>query len=88
MKNHNKSVHMITFMLLILGGINTGIFINFGWDIGQLLGGAESMLTRIFYSLVGLAAVYELLTHKHNCAKCASKPSPAPTPTSQPTPGM
>jgi len=32
--------------------------------------GPESLITRAIYILVGLSAVYEIMTHKANCRQC------------------
>ena len=67
-----KTLHMIAFILLIVGGLNWLLVGVFGWDIGVLFGGQTELIPRIIYILVGLAAVYELFTHKKNCKACDS----------------
>ncbi len=66
----NRGIHMITFGLLLIGGLNWGIFGLTGWDIGQLFGGMDSTVSTVIYVLVGLSAVYELLIHKKDCRLC------------------
>jgi len=61
---------MITFLLLVIGGLNWLVFALFGWEIGQLFGGMEATFSKIVYILVGLSALYELFTHKKCCNKC------------------
>lgn len=61
---------MVTFILLVVGGLNWLLFGLLGWDIGTLLGGMDSMLAKIIYILVGLSAIYELVTHKSSCKMC------------------
>ena len=63
-------MHMVTFILVIVGGINWLLLGVFGWEIGELFGGHDAIVSRIIYVLVGAAAVYELVTHKENCRKC------------------
>ncbi len=65
-----KSVHMITFLLLVIGGLNWGILAVSGWEVGQLFGGMDAMVSRVIYVLVGLAAIFELATHKNACKEC------------------
>ncbi len=65
-------VHMVTFLLLVVGGVNWLLFGLLGWEIGSLVGGMDSMLAKIIYILVGLSAIYELVTHKKNCKECGS----------------
>ena len=61
---------MITFLLLVVGGINWLLVGLAGWDIGQLFGGMGATVSRVIYILVGLAAIVEVLTHKSNCKCC------------------
>lgn len=81
---------MIAFVLLVVGGLNWLAFGLIGWDIGQLLGGMDSMLARAVYVLVGLAAIYEIATHKSSCRACSTGGAPASpgTPMGGGTPGM
>lgn len=70
----NKTLHVIAFILLIVGGLNWLLFAIVGWDIGQLVfGDMMATFSRVIYVLVGLAAVYELVTHKGNCRMCLDK---------------
>jgi len=63
-----KGLHSIAFILLIIGGLNW-LFVGLNWGgIGSWIG--EGSLVKIIYVLVGLAAVYELLTHKKLCKQC------------------
>lgn len=67
-----KSVHMVTFILLVVGGVNWLLFGLLGWEIGSLVGGMDSMIAKVIYILVGLSAIYELVTHKKSCKECGS----------------
>ena len=71
MKN-KKGLHCVAFILLVIGGLNWLIFGLLGKEIGYLLGGMDSTWSTIVYVLVGLAALYEIFTHKKNCKKCDS----------------
>ena len=70
MMGHAKSMHMITFCLLIIGGLNWLAFGLFEVEVGTYIGGMTSMAAKVVYVLVGLAAIYEVAMHKHNCKKC------------------
>ena len=49
----------IAVTLAIIGGLNWGSIGIFGFDIvAALFGGSGSMLSRIIYTLVGLAALW------------------------------
>jgi hypothetical protein len=69
-------MHMISFILLVIGGLNWLLVGVAGWDVGQLFGGMEAIVSRVIYILVGLAAIYEVVTHRSNCKECEAK-SPA-----------
>ncbi|OHA93586.1 MAG: hypothetical protein A3H52_02295 [Candidatus Zambryskibacteria bacterium RIFCSPLOWO2_02_FULL_39_26] len=63
-----KSLHTITFILLIIGGLNWGLD-ALGYNVVDMLG---SQIAVIVYLLVGLAALYEVFTHKNRCKNCMS----------------
>ena len=49
----------IALILAIIGGLNWGSIGIFRFDIGAaLFGGQDSMVSRIIYTLVGLAAIW------------------------------
>jgi len=64
-----KGLHLATWILLIIGGLNWGLEV-FGWGIGGYL---PSGLTQLIYILVGVSAVVEIVTHKSNCKCCDMK---------------
>ena len=71
----NKMVHMITFILLVVGGLNWLLWGLFGMDLVakifiDMLGMA--MLAKVVYILVGLSAIYEFMIHKSTCTLCSS----------------
>ncbi len=70
-------MHKITFILLVVGGLNWLLVGFFGWDISRYLGGMDSGVARVIYIVVGLAAVYELATHRSNCRACVDSSQPA-----------
>ena len=65
-----KSLHMLTFLLLVVGGLNWLLMGVWGWDISNWLGGMGSTLARAIYVLVGLAAIVEIFTHGKCCKMC------------------
>ncbi|MCR4334441.1 MAG: DUF378 domain-containing protein [Patescibacteria group bacterium] len=67
-------MHAITFILLIIGGLNWLLVGLFKWDIGVWFGGQDNGISRLIYILVGLSALYELFTHKRCCKNCNSAP--------------
>jgi len=65
-----KALHYIAFILLVVGGLNWLLVGIWGWDIGQIFGGQAATISRVVYVLVGLSAVFELITHKKCCKTC------------------
>lgn len=63
---HNKKLHVVAFLLLVVGGLNWLLVGAFEFDLVAMLLGDMSMLSRAVYVLVGLAAIYELVTYKSN----------------------
>ena len=69
---------MLAFLLLIVGGLNWLLVGLFSWDVGQLFGGQDAMISRVVYVLVGLAAILELVSHKKACKYCKGSTPAAP----------
>ncbi len=72
-----KSVHMIAWILLIVGGLNwllvgVGAFMGSNLNVVNLLLGSWPSVESLVYILVGLSAVYALFTHKGECRTCSS----------------
>ncbi|OHA87949.1 MAG: hypothetical protein A2653_01825 [Candidatus Zambryskibacteria bacterium RIFCSPHIGHO2_01_FULL_43_25] len=70
-----KGLHMLAFVLLIVGGLNWLLFGLFNWEIGFLFGGSSAVISKIIYILVGLAALLELFSHKKSCMYCKGSSS-------------
>ena len=66
----NKGLHMVTFLLLVIGGLNWLLVGLVGWDVGRLFGGMGAVVSRVIYVLVGLSAIYEVMMHKKCCKMC------------------
>ena len=67
-----KAIHAIAFILTIIGGLNWGLVgINSGWNLVALALGTGT-LASIVYILVGLSAIWLVVTHKKDC-KCCDK---------------
>ncbi|MDO8469905.1 MAG: DUF378 domain-containing protein [bacterium] len=74
------NLHKVTFVLLVIGGLNWLLVGLVGWDVGQLFGGVDAIVSRIIYVLVGLSAIYEVATHMKNCKQCEKSAMPAGMP--------
>lgn len=72
-----KAVHMVSWILLIIGGLNWLVVGVAGssWDLVAKLLGADSVLAKIVYILVGLSAIVSLFTHKKDCKSCSTEGS-------------
>lgn len=66
-----KALHTITFILLIVGGLNWGLTV-FEWGIGNFL---PEGVSKVVYLLVALAALIEVFTHRDACKHCEPKSS-------------
>ncbi|KKS44095.1 hypothetical protein A2567_01265 [Candidatus Azambacteria bacterium RIFOXYD1_FULL_42_11] len=63
-----KILHVIAFILVIIGGLNwLWIGLLGGGGVGDFLGAS---LARAIYVLVGLSAVYLVVFHKKDCKMC------------------
>lgn len=71
---------MVTFLLLVIGGINWLLVGALGWDVGMLFGGQDTSISRVIYILVGLSAIVEVATHGKCCKLCKGKTGIAPSP--------
>lgn len=80
MNEQKSSLHMATFLLLVIGGLNWLLVGLFGWDVGEIFGGQSAMISRVIYVLVGLAALYEIASHKQCCSMCGKGSSTTTTP--------
>lgn len=66
-----KAIHIIAFILLAIGGLNW-LLVAFGLNLVSLIFGAWPIIEKAIYVLVGLAALWELFTHKKNCRTCTA----------------
>ncbi len=69
---NNKVLHMVAFVLLVVGGLNWLLVGLFSVNLVTVVFGTGTMLAKVVYVLVGLSAVYEVLTHKASCRHCGT----------------
>lgn len=67
-----KWLHIISFILVIVGALNWGLVGLFGFNLVSSILGA-GMLTNLIYVLVGLAGLYLAFTHMKDCKMCSAK---------------
>lgn len=59
-----KSIDVVAYGLLLIGALNWGLVGLFGLDLVGILFGEMTIVSRIVYSLVGLAAIYDIVAVK------------------------
>lgn len=65
-----KVLHWVTFVLVIVGGLNWGLVGLFNFDLVATLFGSMSMISKVVYVLVGLSAVYMIFSCPKKCLAC------------------
>ncbi len=55
-----KTLDLIAFILLVIGGLNWGLVGIFSWDLVSSIFGYMSVLSKIVYVLVAVSALYNL----------------------------
>jgi uncharacterized membrane protein YuzA (DUF378 family) len=59
-----RYINFVTLVLVIIGGLNWALVAGGGYDVdlvAMLFGGVDSILARIVYALVGLAALWQII---------------------------
>lgn len=60
-----KALDIIAAVLLVVGGLNWGLWGLFEFDlVAAVFGGNTAMLAKVVYTLVGLSAVYQAASVK------------------------
>lgn len=75
-----KMIHMIAFVLAMVGALNWGLvgvggLMGGDWNVVHMILGSWPMVEGIVYVLVGLSAVVLIVKHKGECKYCASAPT-------------
>ncbi len=71
-----KALHMIAFVLLVIGGLNWGLiglggFAGSNWNVVNMILGSWPQVEWLVYVLVGLSAVWLGIGHKNDCKACS-----------------
>lgn len=66
-----KAVHVIAFVLLVVGGLNWLLVGLADFNLVTYLVGSWPMVEKAVYVLVGLSAVVLAVGHKKACKECA-----------------
>ena len=72
-----KILHIIGYILLIIGGLNWGLiglggFVGADWNVVHMILGSWPQLEWIVYVLVGLAAIWSATNHSKECRACST----------------
>ena len=75
-----KILHMVASVLLWVGGINWGLIGLYallnngasGWNVVHMILGQWPMVEAVVYVLVGVSALWLLVTHRKTCKECVS----------------
>jgi uncharacterized membrane protein YuzA (DUF378 family) len=70
---NKKWIHMVAFVLVIVGGVLWGIEGIFNTDLVEVLFQGLPTVQEIIYVLVGASAVYLAITHTTDCKTCSTK---------------
>ncbi len=66
----SKSIQSISQILLIIGGINWGLVGLLDINLVSALFGDMTSLSRVIYTIVGLAGIYALMDMCNMCKSC------------------
>ena len=66
----NKNLHMVSFLLVVVGALNWGLIGLLNFNLVETLLGSMPALENLVYVLVGLSAVYTTATHRDLCSMC------------------
>lgn len=71
-----KVLHMVAFILLAIGGLNWGLvglgqLAGSNWNVVNMILGSMPTVESVVYVLVGLSALWILVTHKRDCKTCS-----------------
>lgn len=74
-----KGLHTLSFILVIIGGLNWGLVGLAGlmspgsdWNVVHMIFGAWPMVEGLVYLLVGIGALVLVATHRRDCRACDS----------------
>jgi uncharacterized membrane protein YuzA (DUF378 family) len=71
-----KALHMVTFVLVVVGGLNWGLvglggFMSADWNVVNMILGSWPQVEWLVYVLVGLSTVWLLVNHPKECRVCS-----------------
>jgi uncharacterized membrane protein YuzA (DUF378 family) len=72
-----KALHMIAFVLVIIGALNWGLvglggFAGADWNVVNMILGSVPTVEWIVYILVGLSGIWLAIGHRKDCKMCSA----------------
>lgn len=61
-----RTLHFITLLLIIIGGINWGLIGLFDYNLVDAIFGTMSLTSRVIYTLVGIAGLWAITFFGYN----------------------
>jgi len=68
-----KEMHMVAFVLVVVGALNWGLWGLFGFNLVNTLVGSWPAVEKLVYILVGVSGAYLAATHMNDCKMCSMK---------------
>lgn len=68
-----KTLHAIVLTLIIIGGINWGLVGIFNYNLVDAIFGTMSWVSRIIYTLVGIAGVWAIAFYSYGDNRATQK---------------
>lgn len=70
-----KFLHILAFILVVVGGLNWGLVGAFDFNLVDMIFGSMGAIENVVYILVGLSAIYLAATHTKDCNACKGSSS-------------
>ena len=68
-----RTLHAIVLTLVIIGGINWGLIGLFNYNLVDAIFGPLSLISRVIYTLVGVAGIWAIAFYGYGSHRATSK---------------
>ncbi len=65
-----KGLHIVSWILLVVGGLNWGLVGAFDLNVVEYLGSTIATIVYVLVGIAAIAAIVEIVTHKKCCSCC------------------
>jgi uncharacterized membrane protein YuzA (DUF378 family) len=74
---HMKTLHIIAFILVVIGAINWGLvglggFMSADWNVVHMILGSMMSIEWLLYVLIGLSGIWLAFSHRKHCRACTA----------------